>query len=100
MFQFPTLTVAPPMKVVPDKDGYYSIEFVNTGMSGVKEITNDFSRHGELVKVHQGGAKNAVKRVTVSYTDIDSAMRAITAYANDKDVRGIDFVAECLEFQA
>ena len=52
-----------------------------------------------LFQVHQGGAKNAVKRMTVSYTDVDSAMRAIEAYANDKDVRGIDFVAECLEFQ-
>ena len=88
------------MKVVPDKDGNYSIEFINTGMSGVKEITNEFSRHGELVKVHQGGAKNAVKRVTVSYTDVDSAMRAIATYANDKHVRGIDFVGECLKFQA
>jgi len=96
--KYPALKVAPSMRVVPDKDGYYSIEFVNTGMSGVREITNDFSRHGELVKVHQGGAKNAVKRVTVSYTDIESAMNAITAYANDKDVRGIDFVPECLEF--
>ena len=50
-------------------------------------------------QVHQGGAKNAVKRMTVSYTDVDSAMRAIEAYANDKDVRGIDFVAECLAFE-
>ena len=91
------MSVAPSMKVVPDRDGNYSIEFVNTGMSGVREITNEFSRHGELVKVHQGGAKNAVKRVTVSYTDVESAFRALAAYSNSKDVRGIDFTQECLE---
>ena len=45
------MSVAPELGVVADKDGYYSIEFVNTGMSGVREITNEFSRHGELVKV-------------------------------------------------
>jgi hypothetical protein len=82
--------------VVPDRDGYYSIEFVNTGMSGVREITNEFSRHGEIVKVQQGGAKNAVKRVTVSYADLGAAVAAVTAYANNKDVKGIDFVLECL----
>ena len=63
-------------------------------MSGVREITNEFSKHGELAKVHQGGAKNAVKRVTVSYTDIESAFRALEAYANNKvinDYQGKQF---------
>ena len=95
--QFPTLSPAPPTSVVPDRDGYYSIEFINTGMSGVREITNEFSRHGEIVKVQQGGAKNAVKWVTVSYADLVSAKAAVTAYANNKDVKGIDFVLECLQ---
>jgi len=96
--KYPDLRPAPEISILPDKDGYFSIEFINTGMSGVREITNEFSKHGELAKVHQGGAKNAVKRVTVSYTDIESAFRALEAYANNKDVRGIDFVSECLSF--
>ena len=83
-FQYTDLRPAPDTRIVPDKDGYFSIEFVNTGMSGVREITNEFSKHGELAKVHQGGAKNVVKRVTVSYTDIESAVRAIHAYTNSK----------------
>jgi len=94
--KYPSLAPAPPVNVVPDRDGYYSIEFVNTGMSGVREITNEFSRHGEIVKVQQGGAKNAVKRVTVSYADLGAAVAAVNAYANNKDVKGIDFVLECL----
>ena len=41
--------------------------------------------------MHQGGAKNAVKRVTVSYTDIESAVRAIEAYANNKVCKFLDY---------
>ena len=94
VFQYPTLSPAPPVNVVTDLDGY-SIEFVNNiGMSGIREITNEFSRHGEIVKVQQGGAKNAVKRVTVSYADLEAAMAAVTTYVNNKDVKGIDFVLE------
>ena len=93
VFQYPTLSPAPPVNVVTDLDGY-SIEFVNTGMSGIREITNEFSRHGEIVKVQQGGAKNAVNCVTVSYADLEALMAAVTAYVNNKDVKGIDFVLE------
>jgi len=95
--KYPTLAPAPNVRIVADRDGYYSIEFTNAGMSGVREITNEFSRHGEIVKVQQGGARNAVKRMTVSYQDVDAAMRALQHYANSNDVRGIDFVAECME---
>ena len=80
-----------------DRDGYYSIEFTNVGMSGVREITNEFSRHGEIVKVQQSGGRNSVKKVTVSYQELDAAVVAIQHYANSNDVRGIDFVSECLE---
>jgi hypothetical protein len=69
-------------------------------MSGVREITNEFSRHGEIVKVQQGGARNAVKRVTVSYAVLDSAKQALAHYANSNDVRGIDFVPECVELDS
>jgi len=93
--KFPSLGPAPDVKIVPDRDGYFSIEFTNAGMSGVREITNEFSRHGEIVKVQQGGARNAVKRVTVSYADLDSAMAALTHYANSNDYRGITFTHEC-----
>lgn len=98
--KFPTLAPAPSVRIVPDRDGYFSIEFTNAGMSGVREITNEFSRHGEIVKVQQGGARNAVKRMTVSYQEVDAAMRALQHYANSNDVRGIDFVAECVELDA
>ena len=67
MFQYPSLGPAPVQNIVTDKDGYYSIEFTNIGMSGVREITNEFSRHGEIVKVQQSGGRNVVKKVTVSY---------------------------------
>jgi len=97
--KYPTLAPAPSVNIVCDRDGYYSIEFTNAGMSGVREITNEFSRHGEIVKVQQGGARNAVKRVTVSYADMEAAVKAIQHYANSNDVRGIDFVAECVEME-
>ena len=95
--QYPTLAPAPSQRIVADKDGYFSIEFTNVGMSGVREITNEFSRHGEIVKVQQSGGRNAVKKVTVSYQDLDAAVTAIKQYANSNDVRGIDFVSECLQ---
>ena len=97
LFQYPTLGPAPSQRIVADKDGYFSIEFTNVGMSGVREITNEFSRHGEIVKVQQSGGRNAVKKVTVSYQDLDAAVTAIKQYANSNDVRGIDFVSECLQ---
>ena len=95
--QYPSLAPAPPHNIVADKDGYFSIEFTNVGMSGVREITNEFSRHGEIVKVQQSGARNAVKRVTVSYAELEAALAAIAHYASSNDVRGIDFVPECVE---
>ena len=95
--QYPSLAPAPPRNIVADKDGYFSIEFTNVGMSGVREITNEFSRHGEIVKVQQSGGRNAVKKVTVSYQELEAAVAAIQHHANSNDVRGIDFVAECVE---
>jgi hypothetical protein len=87
-------------ELVPDKDGHFSIEFVNSGMSGIREITNEFSRHGEVVKVMAGGAKsNAVKRVTVSYSDKDAAFAAVNAAhskSRNKDFQSVDFAKECL----
>ena len=99
IFQYPTLSPAAAQRVVADKDGYFSIEFTNVGMSGVKEITNEFSKHGEIVKVQQSGGRNAIKKVSVSYQDMEAAVTAIEHYANSNDVRGIDFVAECLEME-
>ena len=95
--QYPSLAPAADARIVADRDGYYSIEFTNAGMSGVREITNEFSRHGEIVKVQQSGARNAVKRVTVSYAELEAALAAIAHYASSNDVRGIDFVPECVE---
>ena len=98
--KYPTLQAAPLEEVVSDKDGHYSIEFVNSGMSGIREITNEFSRHGEVVKVMAGGAKNnAVKRVTISYSDKDAAFAAVNAAhskTRNKDFQSVDFAKECL----
>lgn len=95
----PTLNACPPLEVVPDKDGHYSIEFVNSAMSGIREITNEFSKHGEVMKVMAGGAKNAVKRVTVSYADQTAAFEAVKAHENSKDFLYVDFARECLQEQ-
>ena len=86
------------MDVVKDKDGLYSIEFVNSGMNGIREITNVFSRHGEVMKVMAGGAKHAVKRVTVSYADRTAAFEAVRSNANSKDFLSVDFSRDCLYF--
>jgi phosphotransferase system HPr-like phosphotransfer protein len=98
--KYPTLRAACLEEVVPDKDGHFSIEFVNSGMSGIREITNEFSRHGEVVKVMAGGAKsNAVKRVTVSYSDKDAAFAAVNAAHSknrNKDFQSVDFAKESL----
>jgi len=99
--KYPTLCPAPAVTIVPDKDGHFSIEFSNSGMSGIREITQEFSKHGEVVKVMASGAKsNAVKRVTVSYADKQSAFDAVNA-AHDrrrknKDFQNVDFAKECV----
>ena len=92
----PSLNTCPYMDVVPDKDGHFSIEFINSGMSGIREITNEFSKHGEVMKVMAGGAKNAIKRVTVSFADRNAAFAAVKAHETSKDFVSIDFSRECL----
>jgi len=79
------------------KDGHYSVEFINSGMNGIREITNEFSKHGEVMKVMAGGAKNAVKRVTVSFADRNAAFAAVNAHESSKDFVSIDFSRDCLK---
>ena len=93
----PSLNTCPRFEVVPDKDGHYSVEFVNSGMNGIREITNEFSKFGEVTKVMSGGAsKHAVKRVTVSFADKQAAFAALKAHETSKDFVSIDFSKECL----
>jgi hypothetical protein len=92
----PSLNSCRYMEVMPDKDGLYSIEFVNSGIVGIREITSEFSKHGEVMMVMAGGAKNAVKKFTVSYADRDVAFAAVQAHENSKDFVSIDFSRECL----
>ena len=93
----PSLNTCPFMDVLPDKDGHYSVEFINSGMNGIREITNEFSKHGEVMKVMAGGAKNAVKRVTVSFADRNAAFAAVNAHESSKDFVSIDFSRDCLK---
>jgi len=109
------LSPAPSAKLQSDRDGAFSVEFMNSGMrlavtpntyvlsnqhlfsSGIREITNEFSQHGEVVKVMAGGAKkDAVKRVTVSYAERRSAVEAVVRHAGSKDYVAVDFSRECL----
>ena len=93
--KYPGLRYAPRSTLRPDKDGFFSIDFINCGMSGIREITNAFSRHGEVSKVMAGGgSKNAVKRVTVSFAEKESALAAVRAHSNSKDFASLDFAKE------
>jgi len=56
-----------------------------------------FSKHGEVMKVMAGGAKNAVKRVTVSFADRNAAFAAVNAHESSKDFVSIDFSRDCLK---
>ena len=87
----PSLNTCPGIEVVPDpKDGYYSVEFVNSGMNGIREITNEFSKFGEITKISSG------KRVTISFADKQAAFAALKAHETSKDYVSIDFSKECL----
>jgi len=93
--KYPGLRCAPKSTLRPDKDGFFSVEFINCGMSGIREITNEFSRHGEVSKVMAGGgSKNAVKRVTVSFAEKEPALAAVRAHSNSKDFASLDFAKE------
>ena len=93
--KYPGLRFAPKSTLRPDKDGFFSVEFINCGMSGIREITNEFSKHGEVSKVMAGGgSKNAVKRVTVSFAEKEPALAAVRAHSNSKDFASLDFAKE------
>lgn len=42
--KYPCMKIAPPMEVVPDKNGHFSVDFGNSGMSSIKEISKVFAR--------------------------------------------------------
>uniref|UniRef100_A0A0K2V405 RRM domain-containing protein n=1 Tax=Lepeophtheirus salmonis TaxID=72036 RepID=A0A0K2V405_LEPSM len=94
--KYPDLRPVGNFHIVPDRSGFYSIDFINSGMNGIREITNEFSKHGEVMKVQQSGAKNSVKRFTMSYSEEKSAISAVKAYENSKDFLTVDFSRECL----
>lgn len=98
--KYSQLACSPVVSLMAGRDGHFSIEFVNSGMSGIREITQDFSQYGEVVKVMAGrGAKNSVKRVTVSYSEAQSAIAAIKCIKLCKNYASLDFSRECLDIE-
>ena len=101
--KYPNLKSAANFAVKADKDGFYSVEFANSGMLGIREITEEFSKHGEVMKVittSRGSKNGGVKRVTVSYGDEEAAVAAVKAYGGSKDFVAMDFSRECVEENA
>lgn len=95
--KYSRLRCAPAVSLVPNKEGHFSVDFINSGMSGMREITTEFSKFGEVAKVMAGGgAKNAVKKVTVSFGSKESAFNAVKAQGNSKDFVSCDFSKDCI----
>ncbi|TRY74404.1 hypothetical protein TCAL_16862 [Tigriopus californicus] len=98
--KYSQLACSPVVTLTAGRDGHFSIEFVNSSMNGIREITTDFSQYGEVVKVMAGrGAKNSVKRVTVSYSESQSAISAIKCIQLCKNYASLDFSRECITFE-
>ena len=87
------------MDVVPNRDGHYSIQFVdfNLGINNISEITKEFSKHGEAMKVIARGAKNAVNRVILYFADHKAAFIAFKAQETSEDFVAINFAWDCLK---
>lgn len=69
---------------------YHSISFLNLNAKSFREIRQEFSKFGEIVRQTTGGGTNTDELVTISYNDKGAAVRALQTHFTNKDYPYLD----------
>ena len=67
-----------------------SISFLNLNAKSFREIRQEFSKFGEIVRQTTGGGTNTDELVTISYNDKGAAVRALQTHFTNKDYPYLD----------
>jgi RNA recognition motif-containing protein len=71
------LSPATPRDIDCDMYGLYSISFLNLNAKPFREISQEFSKFGEIVRLTSGGSINTDELVSISYADKNAAIKAL-----------------------
>jgi hypothetical protein len=80
----------------------FSISFLNLNIRTFREIRQEFSKFGEIVRQTTGGGSNTDELVSISYADKGAAVRALQTHFTNKDypyldiAKGISICKFCL----
>ena len=69
---------------------HFSISFLNLNAKSFREIRQEFSKFGEIVRQTTGGGTNTDELVTISYNDKGAAVRALQTHFTNKDYPYLD----------
>merc|ERR550539_1963904 len=84
------LSPATPRDIDCDMYGLYSISFLNLNSKSFREIRQEFTKFGEVVRQTTGGGSNTDELVTISYNEKGAAMRALQTHFTNKDYPYLD----------
>ena len=68
----------------------FSISFLNLNSKSFREIRQEFTKFGEIVRQTTGGGSNTDELVTISYNDKGGAVRALQTHFTNKDYPYLD----------
>ena len=71
-------------------DSCSSISFLNLNIRTFREIRQEFSKFGEIVRQTTGGGSNTDELVSISYADKGAAVRALQTHFTNKDYPYLD----------
>ena len=69
---------------------FSSISFLNLNIRTFREIRQEFSKFGEIVRQTTGGGSNTDELVSISYADKGAAVRALQTHFTNKDYPYLD----------
>merc|ERR1719414_1140779 len=84
------LSPATPRDIDCDMYGLYSISFLNLNSKSFREIRQEFSKFGEIVRLTSGGSGNTDELVSISYSDKSAAIKALQTHFTNKDYPYLD----------
>ena len=68
----------------------FSISFLNLNSKSFREIRQEFTKFGEVVRQTTGGGSNTDELVTISYNEKGAAVRALQTHFSNKDYTYLD----------
>ena len=68
----------------------FSISFLNLNSKSFREIRQEFTKFGEVVRQTTGGGSNTDELLTISYNEKGAAVRALQSHFTNKDYPYLD----------